>query len=130
MKAGEQTTEDDWMNNFGKCLVLVVAGFLAACSQKPEEPAKPVGPREIAVTVEKMSYAPASVEASANEDLKFVFTRVSESRCGEEIVFPDYGIKKTLPLNQPVEIAIKTKSAGTIGFACGMDMMKGTIVVQ
>ena len=62
------------------------------------EPPKPVEPREIAVTVEKMSYAPDAVQAKANEKLKFVFTRVSESRCGEEIVFPDYGIKKTPPI--------------------------------
>ena len=112
--------------------LMVAASLLMAvgCSKKAAEPVKPPEPREIAITVEKMSYSPASVEASANEELKFVFTRVSESRCGEEIVFPDYGIKKTLPLNQPVEVAIKTKAAGTIGFACGMDMMKGAIIVQ
>ena len=111
-------------------LVLGLSLLVVGCSKKEAEPPKPVEPREIAVTVEKMSYAPDAVQEKANEKLKFVFTRVSESRCGEEIVFPDYGIKKTLPLNQPVEVAITTKAAGTIGFACGMDMMKGSIIVQ
>ena len=118
------------MRSMTQIVMVMALALVVGCSQKAEEPVKPPAPREIAITVEKMSYEPASVQAAANEDLKFIFTRVSESRCGEEIVFPDYGIKKTLPLNQPVAVAIKTKTAGTIGFACGMDMMKGAIIVQ
>ena len=75
-------------------LVLGLSLLVVGCSKKEAEPPKPVEPREIAVTVEKMSYAPDAVQAKANEKLKFVFTRVSESRCGEEIVFPDYGSKR------------------------------------
>ena len=109
--------------------ILTLAASIVVVGCTKSEPV-PKPPREISVTVEKMSYAPDSVTVSPNESLKFIFTRVSESRCGEEIVFPDYGIKKTLPLNQPVEVAITTKGPGTIGFACGMDMMKGSIIVQ
>ena len=70
-----------------RLLNALVLGFsLLSDVRKKAEPPKPVEPREIAVTVEKMSYAPDAVQAKANEKLKFVFTRVSESRCGEGCV--------------------------------------------
>ena len=39
-------------------------------------------------------------------------------------------IEKDLPLNTPVEIAATFPTAGKLGYARGMDMVKGTITVQ
>jgi hypothetical protein len=39
-------------------------------------------------------------------------------------------IERQLPLQQPVEVAVTFPQAGTITYACGMDMMKGSIQVQ
>ena len=81
--------KDDVDDSFVECFWFwACLSLLSDVRKKEAEPPKPVEPREIAVTVEKMSYAPDAVQAKANEKLKFVFTRVSESRCGEEIVFP------------------------------------------
>jgi plastocyanin domain-containing protein len=35
-----------------------------------------------------------------------------------------------LPLNEPVVVEFTPRSAGEIGFVCGMNMLRGTVVVQ
>ena len=42
---------------------------------------------------------------------------------------PALGLKKPLPLKQEVEIAIPAGPAREIPFACGMNMLKGTVIV-
>ena len=39
-------------------------------------------------------------------------------------------IERELPLDKPVEIPVTFPKAGTLGYACNMDMLKGTIVVR
>ena len=39
-------------------------------------------------------------------------------------------IRKPLPLGQPVEIVFTPKKAGTLRYACAMDMIAGEIVVE
>ena len=40
------------------------------------------------------------------------------------------GFKQELPLNEEVSFTIDTTTPGTYGFACGMDMVKGQVVVE
>jgi plastocyanin domain-containing protein len=35
-----------------------------------------------------------------------------------------------LPLNEPVVIEFTPERAGEVSFACGMNMLKGTVVVR
>jgi len=39
-------------------------------------------------------------------------------------------IRRDLPLNTLVTIDFTPDTAGEISFACGMDMLRGTVVVQ
>jgi plastocyanin domain-containing protein len=39
-------------------------------------------------------------------------------------------IRRDLPLNRPVAIEFTPEKAGEIAFACGMNMLHGTVVVQ
>jgi plastocyanin domain-containing protein len=39
-------------------------------------------------------------------------------------------IKRALPLNEPVVIEFTPAKAGDIAFVCGVDMLRGTVVVQ
>jgi plastocyanin domain-containing protein len=39
-------------------------------------------------------------------------------------------IKKALPLNEPVTIEFTPQNAGELAFACGVNMLKGRVVVQ
>ena len=55
---------------------------------------------------------------------------IRDSTCADKVVFPDLKITKELPLDQPIEVAIDTKEAKTLGFECGMGMYKSKIVIQ
>jgi plastocyanin domain-containing protein len=112
---------------------------LGACGKKDESdkkaapaPAAAVETkgRRIDVTVTKNGYAPDKIDVAANEEVTLVFTRTENTECGSEVQIPSMNVKKPLPLNQPVAIAFKTDKPGEVAFQCGMDMMKGTLVVR
>jgi Cu+-exporting ATPase len=50
--------------------------------------------------------------------------------CGTEVVFPSLNIRRALPLNEPVVIEFTPQKLGDIAFACGMNMLHGTVIVQ
>ncbi len=85
--------------------------------------------RRIDVKVTKVGYEPAMVPVKANEQVTLVFTRAEHAECGREITIPDLGLKKELPVGQPIAIELKPEKTGDITFACGMNMMHGQIVV-
>ncbi|MBK9072495.1 MAG: cupredoxin domain-containing protein [Myxococcales bacterium] len=84
----------------------------------------------IAITVDGEGYHPSTINAPAGKKATLVFTRTADKSCGTEVVFPSLNIKKDLPLNEPITIEIDVPASGQIAFACGMDMMKGSIVAQ
>jgi plastocyanin domain-containing protein len=45
-------------------------------------------------------------------------------------MIPTLNIKRPLPLNQPVTVEFTPRKTGNVDFVCGMEMLRGTIVVQ
>jgi plastocyanin domain-containing protein len=86
-------------------------------------------PRRVAVEAGAGGYAPSTIDASPGEALLLVFTRTSPGECLAQVRVGD-GAPVDLPLGQPVEIAVTAPASGRLGFACGMDMATGTVVVQ
>ena len=82
------------------------------------------------VRVDGEGYHPATIRARAGQAITLVFTRTTDETCGQQLVFPTQNIRRDLPLNQPVEVALPAQHAGTIAFTCGMNMMRGTVVAQ
>jgi RND family efflux transporter MFP subunit len=82
------------------------------------------------VLVTEKGFEPAKVTVRAGEPVRITFVRTTDKTCATEVVFPSLNIRRPLPLNQPVAIEITPKSSGEIGFACGMNMLRGTIVAQ
>jgi plastocyanin domain-containing protein len=56
--------------------------------------------------------------------------RKVEATCGNELLIQDYGIKRELPLNQPVVVEFTPAKSGELKFSCGMDMLRGKIIVK
>lgn len=112
--------------------LLVSLAVMSGCSEKStaDSPAAGPVPGTVAVTVADSGYEPVSVRGKQGQPLTLEFTRTSDSACGEKVVFPDLKIEKDLPLNQMVAVSFTPETTGTIGFQCGMNMMKGTIIVQ
>ncbi len=80
------------------------------------------------VTVADHGYEPGELMIPANQPSEIIFTRTSKSACGEKVVFPDLKLEKELPLNTPVSVNVTVTKDKPIRFACGMDMMRGSIV--
>ena len=93
-----------------------------------EEPAGTDG--NVTVIVNEQGYQPATVTLRGGGKSRLTFLRTSDKTCGTEVVFPSLGIKRALPLNQPVVIEFPVVDPGDIAFACGMNMLHGTVIVQ
>ncbi len=75
-------------------------------------------------------YTPAAVSVPVGKTTKINFLRKDDNSCLEEVVIPDFRIKKTLPLNEKVTVEIKPVKAGEYAFACGMNMYHGKIIAK
>ena len=86
------------------------------------------GVQEIDVTV-GAEFEPAMIAVRKDLPVRLRFKRDDQPSCGDEVVFPSLGLRKKLPPNQLTVMDLPPQSA-TLQFACGMDMMKGKLVVQ
>src|SRR3989344_449067 len=67
-------------------------------------------------------YKPATINLQQGKQSTITFTRKDPNSCLEEVVIPDFKIKKFLPLNKPVTITLSPTKTGTFGIHCGMNM--------
>ncbi|PRQ08161.1 cupredoxin domain-containing protein [Enhygromyxa salina] len=104
-----------------------------ATEAKPEQPEPAAdlveinGDGRIDVLVDAGGYHPAEVRAPAGSKVTLAFTRTTDAGCGQELVVESMEIKRTLPLNEAVEIEVVVPASGEVGFACGMNMYKGKV---
>mgnify|MGYP001582757414 CR=1 FL=1 len=75
-------------------------------------------------------YKPAAIRVKKGKTTTLKIKRRDPNSCLEEIVLPDFKIKKFLPLNKEIEISITPKVEGEYGFHCGMNMYHGKIIVE
>ena len=58
-------------------------------------------------------------------------TRKTDKTCAHDIVIPDLGVKKPLPLNEPVTVALTPQKTGELRYGCAMDqMVSGVLLVE
>jgi RND family efflux transporter MFP subunit len=96
---------------------------------RPAAVPAPAESREIAISLTEKGFEPARVTVPAGQ-VRLVFTRTTDATCATEVVFPARDLRKALPLNVPTSVVFAAATAGEIAFACGMDMLKGTVVVR
>lgn len=75
-------------------------------------------------------YSPDVISISHGKTTKIYFIRKDPSSCLEEVVLPDFKIRKYLPLNKKVSISISPKKTGTYEIVCGMGMFHEKILVK
>ena len=75
-------------------------------------------------------YEPGTLTLRAGMPARITFVRTTDKTCGTEVVFPSLNIRRPLPLNVPVVTEFTPRQSGEIGFVCGMDMLRGTVLVQ
>jgi plastocyanin domain-containing protein len=79
----------------------------------------------INIEVTEDGFQPKSINVKPNVPVTLKIIRKTDSTCSTQITIPSMKIKKELPLNQPVIVAIGKLEKGEIRFGCGMNMMDG-----
>src|SRR5262245_3813879 len=113
-------------------MALALSGFLAWFFFGPRKAraAQMVGSvQEVGVTV-RGGYSPDQVRARQGVPLRIVFDRQESGECTSRVVFPDFGVNQPLPAFAQTAIQLTPAHAGEFGFACGMNMVRGTLVVE
>lgn len=75
-------------------------------------------------------YTPDTIEIPAGTATTIHFLRKDPSSCLEEVIISEFKIRRTLPLNERVDVQITPPQAGKFQFSCGMGMYHGTLIVR
>jgi len=85
----------------------------------------------VQITVTEKGFEPARAFVHKGEPVTLIVERKTDQTCAKEIVLQGLNIKKDLPLNQAVRIALPADVIGdSLSYACGMDMYTGVIVAE
>jgi plastocyanin domain-containing protein len=98
-------------------------------------PRKPVmahtggaGAQEVDILVQG-GYSPAIVQARRGQPLRLRFNRQETAACSDVVVFPDFGVRRDLPAFRTTIVELLPDRNGEFTFVCGMNMLRGTLVV-
>lgn len=76
------------------------------------------------------SYTPNTVVLKQGIPASIIFNRKDPSGCFNEVMFPDFGIHETLPVEKKYNISIDTSKPGEYRYACGMNMFHGKVIIK
>ena len=87
------------------------------------------GVQEIKITV-KGGYSPHVIAVKQGRPVRLDFYRDETASCSEQVVFGDFGIARDLPAFKTTSIEFTPDKAGEFTFTCGMNMMRGKLIVE
>jgi Cu+-exporting ATPase len=85
--------------------------------------------QEVEIMV-KGGYSPDLIRVREEVPLRLIFDRQDNSDCTSRIVFPDFQISKSLKAFGKTALEFVPDKSGEFGFACGMNMLHGTLIVE
>ncbi len=87
------------------------------------------GAQEIKVTV-RGGYSPDVIVVKKGVPVRLNFYRDETSSCSEQVVFGDFGIARDLPAFKTTSIDFTPEKSGEFNFVCGMNMLRGKLIVE
>ncbi len=85
--------------------------------------------QEVKVTV-KGGYSPDLIRVRQGVPLRIVFDRQESGECTSRVVFPDFALNRALPAYAQTAVELRPDRPGEFGFACGMNMVHGKLIVE
>src|SRR5215469_15924178 len=87
------------------------------------------GVQRVEVTV-RGGYSPEVIRLRQGVPAELTFDRQETGDCTSRVVFPDFQVSAALPAYQRTTVRLDPVTAGAFGFACGMNMIHGTLIVE
>ena len=87
------------------------------------------GVQRLEVTV-KGGYSPEVIRVRQGVPVELTFDRQESGDCTSRVVFPDFRLSAALPAWRRTTVRLDPGEAGEFGFACGMNMIHGTLIVE
>ncbi len=87
------------------------------------------GVQRIEVTV-RGGYRPDVIRVRQGMPVELVFDRRESGDCTSRVVFGDFALSAALPAYERTTVRLTPTKAGTFGFACGMNMVHGSLLVE
>ena len=85
--------------------------------------------QEVRVTV-KGGYTPDLIRVRQGVPLRLTFDRQEAGDCTSRVVFPDFAASQSLPAFGTATLELAPDRAGRFDFACGMNMIHGSLIVE
>ncbi|MFC9165207.1 heavy metal translocating P-type ATPase [Streptomyces fungicidicus] len=87
------------------------------------------GVQRVEVTV-RGGYSPDLIKVRQGTPVELVFDRQEAGECTSRVVFPDLQVGAGLPAHTRTTVRLNPDRPGSFGFACGMNMIHGTLLVE
>ena len=87
------------------------------------------GVQEVEIAV-RGGYDPGVIRLKRGVPARLLFNRQETSSCSEEVVIPEFGIRKFLPPFEKTPVTITPDKPGSFDITCGMSMLHGKLVVE
>jgi len=119
-------------------IAVTVAGLAAIAwvnwyfflAKRPAATASVAGGRQEIEIVVRGGYDPGVIRVKRGVPLRLLFNRQDTSSCSEEVVLPNFRIRKFLPSGQRTPVDLTPEKAGQFEITCGMSMLHGRLVVE
>ena len=116
-------------------VVVVIAGALTALLAwyffAPRTAKRAAVDGDVQVQTIKVSggYSPSVVEVAQGVRTRLLFDRQETGDCSSRVVFPDFKVNQSLPAYTTTAVEFVPEQLGDFEFACGMNMLHGTVRV-
>jgi plastocyanin domain-containing protein len=87
------------------------------------------GVQAVRITV-KGGYAPDVIVVKQGQPVRLDFYRDETASCSERVILGDLGVARDLPAFKTTTIEFTPEKAGEIIYTCGMNMIRGRIIVE
>jgi len=77
----------------------------------------------------KGGYSPDVIVVRRGVPVKLDFFRDETASCSDQVIFGDFGIARDLPPYKTTAIEFTPDKTGEFTFTCGMNMLRGKLVV-
>jgi plastocyanin domain-containing protein len=113
----------------GLLLIVFVLWFFFGKREAVAAKAGESGVQEIRVMV-KGGYDPDVIVVKQGKPVRLDFYRDETASCSEQVIFGDFGIARDLPAFKTTPVQFTPQTPGEFTFTCGMNMMRGKLIVD